>query len=128
MPPQPIKSGRKAKASVRESITQVPDKTIRSFVRGGVVSSDFFYKHKLTIFMLLVLVIFYIATKYQCQTGMETIQKLEKELEVVKTERIRQSSYYMSRIRESSMAAIADSIRPGLRVQQQPPFILSMDE
>lgn len=94
---------------------------------GGVVSSDFFYKHKLKIFVVLVLAMFYISTKYQCQTGMETIRKLEEKLDVAKAESIRERSKYMSRIRESSMAALADSIRPGLAVQQQPPFIISLD-
>ena len=76
--------------------------------------------------MTVLLLIFYIATKYQCMTGMENIQKYKKELEIVKAERARESSEYMSRIRESSMAHIADSIRPGLRVQQQPPYVLEL--
>lgn len=55
-------------------------------------------------------------------TGIETIRKLETELEIVKTERIRERSKYMSRIRESSMAELADSIHPGLSIHVAPPY------
>ena len=62
------------------------------------------------------------------KTDMETISKLTTQLEVVKTERIRQRSTYMSRIRESAMQELADSIRPGLTVQEQPPYHLPKEE
>lgn len=97
----------------------------RHLVLGGFVSSDFFVKHWLTIFILLLLVTIFISTKYQCQTGMETIKRLSNDLEIIKTERIRQRSTYMSRIRESEMQALADSVKPGLRVQEQPPYHLN---
>ena len=126
MPKASPRQTNKKQSSIRASVTDNSQKTIQHIITGGLVSSDFFYKHKLKIFVLLILVMFYISTKYQCMTGMETIQRLEKELEVVKTERIRESSRYMSRIRESSMAVIADSIRPGLCIQQQPPYILEL--
>lgn len=115
----------KTAAGGKKSIT--PRRTLFSLLSGGLIDAGFFRKHKLQIFALVVLIMWYIATKYECMTGMENIQKLEKELDVVKTERIRQSSRYMSRIRESSMAGIADSIRPGLRVQQQPPYVIGED-
>ncbi len=117
-------SDKEKKGSLRRTITGAPRRTMGGVVSGGLLSSDFFYRHKLKIFVALVLVMIYIATKYQCMTGMESIRRLENRLEVVKTERIRERSRYMSRIRESSMAAIADSIRPGLSVQNQPPYTL----
>jgi uncharacterized membrane protein (DUF106 family) len=92
---------------------------------GDVISSEFFSKHWIGIFCLAVLVLIYISTKYQCLTSMETIKKLESELEVAKTERIRERSTYMSRIRESSMQELVDSVMPGLSVQEQPPYQLS---
>ena len=112
------------KNGVRKKLSQAPRRTFFSILTGGVVNSDFFYRHKLKLFVLLVLVMFYISTKYQCQTGMETIRNLENRLEVVRTESIRERSLYMSRIRESSMAALADSVRPGLAIQKQPPFVV----
>lgn len=100
-------------------------KVARRLVFGSLISSDFFLKHWLALFISLLLVMIYISTKYQCQTSMETIKRLSNRLEVVKTERIRERSSYMSRIRESEMQVLADSIKPGLKVQQQPPYHIS---
>jgi hypothetical protein len=59
---------------------------------------------------------------------MEVIRKLEKELEVVKTERIRERSTYMSNIRETAMRERIDSLHLGLSIQERPPFQLDYDE
>lgn len=122
------KSSRKNNKSVKKTIKDAPGKTIRSVLTGGVVHSGFFMRHKIKIFVMVVLIMFYISTKYECQTGMENIRKLQKDLDVVRTESIREKALYMSRIRESSMAILADSIRPGLVVQQQPPFVLEQSK
>lgn len=122
------KQGKKDTRKVRQKIAQAPTRTLRSILTGGVISSDFFYRHLVKFFLAVVLILFYISTKYQCQTGMETIKKLENRLEVVKTESIREKAKYMSSIRESSMTALADSIRPGLAVQPQPPFVIHDEE
>ena len=53
---------------------------------------------------------------------METIQRLQTELEVAKTERIREKSAYMSSIRESVMQHKIDSLGLNLTVQEQPPY------
>jgi hypothetical protein len=95
---------------------------------GNVISSEFFSRHWMKIFILVVLVMIYISNKYQCLTSMETIKKLEADLEVAKTERIRERSTYMSRIRESAMQELVDSVMPGLSVQEQPPYQLSNEE
>ena len=61
----------------------------------------------------------YITNRYQCLTRMEEIRKLEHELEIVQTERIRERSEYMSRIRESSMQELVDTMHLNLRVQDK---------
>lgn len=97
---------------------------LRRVLFGNVVTSGFFMRHWMPIFVLLVLIMIYITTKYQCMTSMERIRDLETELAITKTERIRQRSTYMSRIREAAMQQLADSVLPGFAVQEQPPFIL----
>ena len=123
-----MKKNKKNKGTVRETIAKAPRKTLWVLFTGAMVNSDFFFRHKLKFFIILALVMFYISTKYQCQTGMEEIKRLEKQLDVVKTEGIREKSFYMSQIRETSMATIADSIRPGLALQKQPPFKLKINK
>lgn len=95
---------------------------------GNVITSEFFARHWLKLFILVVLVMIFISNKYQCMTHMEEIKRLETELSVTKTEGIRQRSSYMSRTRESSMQNLVDSTMPGLGVQKQPPYRLRLTE
>lgn len=97
----------------------------RRIIHGNVLTSDFFKHNWLKVVVAVVLIMIYISTKYQCMTSMETIKKLENEVDVIKTESVRERSAYMSRIRESAISEFADSIRPGLRVAEQPPYVLN---
>ncbi|MGM9871784.1 MAG: FtsL-like putative cell division protein [Muribaculaceae bacterium] len=89
---------------------------------GDLISSKFFTRHKFSIIGMVVLLILYISFQYECKTRMETIDNLNKELAIVQSESIRQKSTYHSRIRESVMQQMVDSMRLGLKVQDQPPF------
>lgn len=95
---------------------------------GDIISSSFFGKNKFSILIVIGLIIFFTAIKYECQTRMETITRLEKELAIVKSEGIREQSNYMSRTRESMMRALVDTMHLDLGIQDQPPFILHYDE
>lgn len=99
-------------------------KIFRRFIWGSLVSSDFLNRNKVKIFVGLILILMFIATKYECQVGMEDIRKLSNKLEVAKTESIRQHMIYMSRTRESAMTSLADSVRPGLGIRERPPYTL----
>lgn len=95
---------------------------------GDIISSSFFGKNKFSILIIIGLIIFFTAIKYECQTRMETIGRLEKELAIVKSEGIREQSLYMSRTRESMMRALVDTMHLDLGIQDEPPFILHYDE
>ena len=99
-----------------------------SVMYGNVITTEFFARHWIKVFVLVVMVMIFISTKYQCMTAMETIRSLEHELGVVKTESIRQRSDYMSRIRESAMQELVDSLMPGLSVPGEPPYVLGKAE
>ena len=53
------------------------------------------------------------------------IDKLKKELEIVKNQSISERSIYMGRIRESAMQDLVDSLKLDLHKQEQPPFKIS---
>lgn len=94
-------------------------------IYGQVISSDFFARNWLFVFSVVVIIMAFITNKYNCQTSMEEIRRLDAELEIVKTERIRVRSAYMSRIRESSMQHLVDSLNLNLHVQERPPYKLA---
>lgn len=100
----------------------------RGALHGRVLSLDFMRRNWLLVLAVTAMLMIYITSRYTCQTQMETIQRLEHDLEVVKTERIREKSTYMSRIRESQMQHMADSMHLGVTIQEQPPFRLPLDK
>lgn len=93
-------------------------------IYGQVISSDFFARHWLKVFAIFTVIMVFITNKYHCQTKMEEIRRLNTELEIVKTERLRVRSVYMSRTRESEMQQLVDSLGLNLHVQQRPPYKL----
>ena len=104
------------------------DNILKKVIIGRILSLDFFKRHWVSVFVVMVAILIYITNRYQCLTRMEDIRKLEQELEIVETERIRERSTYMSRIRESSMQEMVDTMHLNLKIQDQPPYKLTKNE
>lgn len=102
------------------------DSLLLRALHGRLLTADTFARYWLHILLVIFMVLVYINNKYSCQTSMEEIRRLSHRLEVVETERVRVRGEYMSRVRESSMQELVDTMHLGLRVQTQPPFHLSM--
>lgn len=94
-------------------------------LHGRIISIDFFRRNWWVVLGVVVMLMVYITNRYTCQTQMERKRTLERELEVAKTERVRAKSAYMSKIRESSIQEMVDSLGLGITVQEQPPYRLS---
>lgn len=111
------------KASAQtDSDSRSPWEYLGKVRRGQILSLDFFRRHWGVIAVVMLFLLLYITNKYYCQTSMEQIRALDRELELVKTERVRAKSIYMSRTRESSMQQLIDSLGLGLSVQPRPPY------
>lgn len=98
------------------------DTLLKRLLHGRMLSVEFFQQHWLPVIGIALMLIIYIMNRYENQTKMETIQKLERDLEVSRTEFVRAKSAYMSSIRESQMQHLVDSLHLGLTIQEQPPF------
>ena len=85
--------------------------------RGQVISSDFFARHWLPVLIFIIVMMVYITTKFTYRTNIEKIEALQNES-------ARERSSFMSRIRETSMQQLVDSLHLNLRVQPQPPFTI----
>lgn len=109
-----------------EKVKKKKGSVISSAVRGRWLSTRFFSRNWGIILALVVLVMIYITNRYQCLTAMENIQKLNKELEVIKSERIRQKSDYMNAIREKTMQKSIREAGLDLTHRDQPPFKLKI--
>lgn len=118
----------KTKKKNSKSVATTAVDISRSMILGEWISSVFFSRYKFTIVVIVGLLMLYITFKYECQTNMERINKLEKELSVIKSESVRERSTFRSRTRESMMQHRIDSLGLNLTVQTQPPFILSYED
>lgn len=125
----------KKRAMERQSKqSQQPEKkassgsVLRQLMYGQIVSSDFFARNWMAMLLVVVMILVYIAGKYTCQTKMEQVRSLQRELETVRTERIRARSDYMGRIRESAMQEMVDTLHLGLCVREYPPYIVEAEE
>ena len=95
---------------------------------GQILTVGFLKAHWWKIGMAVLMIIAYISMKYECQTSMVTIDKLNNELEVVKNQCITERSKYMGSMRESAMQELVDSLNLNLKKQNQPPFKISYSE
>jgi len=91
-------------------------------VEGRLVSGAFFARYWLQIFVIISMVLVYITNRYSCQRSMEQIRTLNNRLDIVQTESYRVRGEYMSRIRESSMREMLDTLGIDIDVQTQPPY------
>lgn len=101
---------------------------IRQVMYGQVVSSDFFARNWISMLLVVIMILIYIAGKYTCMTKMEQVQSLTRQLETVKAERVRIRSQYMGKVRESAMQEMVDTLHLGLGVREYPPFVIKEAE
>lgn len=96
------------------------------FFFGEYITSKLFLNHKVSVVLIVVVLLCYINSGYVMKTKREKIKNLKTELAIVRSESIRQQSYYNSRIRESEMIHMIDSIGLDLIAQKQPPYSLHL--
>lgn len=99
-----------------------------SLLHGRWLSTSFLSKHWGLILSFVILIMIYITNRYQCITTIETIDALKNELQIVKSERIRVKSEYMSSIREAAMKERLSRLGIRLGVREQPPFRLEIPD
>ena len=100
---------------------------VGDIINGRILSAEFYARYWGPVLLGIFLVLVYIGNRYVCLTQMEEIRRLEKQLQIEETERIRVRSAYMSRIRESEMHDLVVRMNLGLSVQDQPPYTISSD-
>jgi len=98
------------------------DSLLLRTLHGKLFSTEFLTAHWKTILLAMGMIIFFIYNKYTCKTKIETSIRLEEQLDVVRSEFVRERSTYMSRTRESGMQGMVDSLHLDLQVQTIPPY------
>lgn len=87
-------------------------------------SYDFFSRYWFYVVLITVLIVAYISMKYDTQNKMNELQRLEVDLNNAKTDCVEASARYNSRIRESQMVDMVDTMHIDLSAPDQPPYRL----
>lgn len=112
-------------ATKKTAKTVTSSDLLRQVMYGRIVNGDFFARNWMGMMLLAFVLLIYISGKYTCQLKMEEIRRLEHKLEVVSAERVSVRSAYMSRIRESAMQEMVDTMHLNLSVQPYPPYVIT---
>lgn len=101
-----------------------PMRMLQSYVKGQLLSIEFFKKNFIYIIFAIGMVVMYIGNKYTCQRYTEQVSALKKQVEMANTDWVNAKSKYNSMTRESNMVEIMTSKHLGLTSPEQPPYNL----
>ena len=101
---------------------------IRRLVQGRWLPSSVYQRNIISVIILVVLSLTYITFKCSAQMELAEIIALRNELASERTELVKVTAEYSSRILESRMVEELDSLKLNLRVAEQPPYYLNSEE
>lgn len=99
-------------------------------ILGGDILTAKMVRSQIWLFLLIVaFTIVYVAFRYQCQQDMQTIDKLETELNDVRNKALAASSTLTEKCRESHVLDILKQNKDTLlHIADQPPYIIQIPE
>ncbi len=117
--------GRRRKGQRRNERSQRAQQALKGVWQGRILSLELFRRNFLYIIVIVGMLLMYIGNKFECQSKMEQVMALKKELDNAKTDCVNASARYNSKIRESQMKALVDTMHIDLTAPDQPPYHLS---
>ena len=97
---------------------------IKGIFKGEWLAYGTYKKHSVEVVLVVAVIMIYISFKFSVQVKLKEIIELRKELTNVRANMINVSSQYNSITRESAMIELADSMKLGLEVSEQPAYDL----
>ena len=106
--------------------TQISLKTI---LGGDILNAELFRHQLWLIVIIVVFIIIYVASRYQCQQDIIKIANMETELKDAKYRALSISSKLTERCRESHVLQLLKENNDSLlQVSDQPPYIINIPE
>ena len=98
---------------------------LRELMRGRLfLSFDFFRRYWFYVVMVTIMALAYISLKYDTQNKISERRRLKVERNNAKTDCVDASARYNSKIRESQMTQMLDTMHIDLAAPEQPPYKL----
>lgn len=96
----------------------------RSIIGGDILAAEFFHRQAKLLVLIMVLVIFYINNRYECQQLMIRIEELKKELTDIKYDALTRSSELMEHSRQSRIEEYISTRESDLQTATNPPYLI----
>lgn len=96
----------------------------RTVIQGDLVSSKFFKQHFFPTAFVVLSCPAIIALRFECVTSQNTIDNLNKQINIMSTAKQKERSHYMTLTRESAMLHLVDSLKLGLSIPDRRPEIV----
>lgn len=100
---------------------------VRYIIQGDGVSARFFWEHLTPTILILSALFLVVAMRFQCISKSNKVDRLEAQINVMRTEKQRQRSVYKTLTRESAMMRLVDSLNIGLSVPDKHPREVVLD-
>ncbi len=120
----------KLKEKVKEEDPKLtPSLNLRTILGGDFLTAEMVRKQIWLFVLIVMFTIGYVASRYQCQQDLITIDKLEKELLDAKYKALSSSSTLTEKCRESHVLdALKQNNDTLLHIADQPPYIINIPE
>lgn len=111
-------------SETRKTATATGKKAGKNFFQGHILSLDFFKRNWIYVVFIVSMALAYIGNKFACQSSIQELLTLKKQLIDAQTDLVSSSTKYNSMIRESEMVTLMNEHHIGLSAPQDPPFDL----
>ena len=103
--------------------------SLKTILGGDILNAELFRRQLWLIVIIVVFVIIYVASRYQCQQDIIKIANMETELKDAKYRALSISSKLTERCRESHVLQLLKENNDSLlQVSEQPPYIINIPE
>ena len=103
--------------------------SLKTILGGDILNAELFRRQLWLIVIIVVFVIIYVASRYQCQQDIIKIANMELELKDAKYRALSISSKLTERCRESHVLQLLKENNDSLlQVSDQPPYIINIPE
>ena len=111
--------------NTKRKMSSGPVGLVKRVLQGRLfLSFEFYRRNWIYIVAGTLMMLMYIAQKYETQSNLEKVMSLTEELDNAKTDCVNASARYNSMIRESQMKNLVDTMHLGLTSPDQPPYKL----
>ena len=103
--------------------------SLKTILGGDILNAELFRRQLWLIVIIVVFVIIYVASRYQCQQDIIKIANMESELKDAKYRALSISSKLTERCRESHVLQLLKENNDSLlQVSDQPPYIINVPD